>query len=157
MLSPACSRYSTLSMVSRSVPRSIARYSLASRARRREFARVHAGRDGGTHQLEFDAREDGRQNAAFPTRRIESGVLLPSAEEGHARRALFAEQPRDARVKPGGDAVEHEDGGRLPATLDRGEHAPTHAAPRFKVLQGQLSPGALLADALTEPRQIEAA
>src|SRR5438128_1039707 len=87
---------------------------ILARARgvRVELAGVHTPGDGRAHELELHARQNWREDPPLPARRVVRGVVLTATQHDHACRALVAQQASDAGTEPGGDAIEHQDGGR---------------------------------------------
>jgi len=62
-------------------------------------------------------------------------VVLAAAQHDDPRRALLAEQARDAGVEPCRDAIEHENRRHLAPALHFGKHAAAHAGTRLQIME----------------------
>ena len=137
MLSPPASRYGVASMVSRSSPVSTARYSREPAAWGENVPASIRGPKRGAHELELDAGQHRRQDAALPAAWIAHDGLLRAARARPAPRVRHRAGPSQARAQAGGDGVEHEHRGCLGAALDGREHAAADATTVGECLQGQ--------------------
>src|SRR5262252_7637421 len=128
-----------------------------ARARRvrGELAGVHARRNGRPHQLELHARQHGGEDPPLPARRIVGRVVLAAAQHDHARRTLVPEQPGDAGVEPGRDAIEYQDRRHLAPPLDLREHAAAHAGARLELVEREAPALPLEAQARPETGHVE--
>ena len=120
-----------------------------------ELPGIDPAGDGRAHELELHARQHGRQDPPLPTRRVVRRIVLAAPQHHHARRPLVAQQPGDAGVEPGGDAIQHQDGRHLAPPLHFREHAPAHARARFQILKREVTAKPLEAKAGAEPGHVE--
>src|SRR6185369_6884326 len=126
-----------------------------ARGVRVELTGIDPTGDGRAHELELHTRQHGRQDPPLPARRVVRGIVLAAPQHHHTRRALVAEQPGDAGVEPGGDAIQHQDGRHLAPPLHFREHAPAHARAGFQILQREVAAKPLEAKAGAEPGHVE--
>lgn len=120
---------------------------------RQEHAGIHLRAERGAHELELDAGEYGREDPALPPGQVPRDFLVVAAQQDQPGGRLGAEQAGQARIQPGCDAIEHQDGRGLHAALDRREHAAAHAGAGAERLERKPAPFALGPDARAERRQ----
>src|SRR5258708_2660299 len=96
---------------------------------RKKDSCIDCGLDGGTHKLELYARQDGRENATLPTRRVLYDLLLNMAQHDHLRLLFFFKKSGETGPQSGCNGIEHQDRWNFLAALDIGEH--TAADPRL--------------------------
>src|SRR4030095_2581835 len=90
------------------------------------------------------------QDSIRNTRGLVPDVLPRPTQHGHPSHPLLAEQPGDAGIERGRDAIEHQDGRDLGATLDLREHATADAGAGGQRLEREAATGAGVADLATE-------